>query len=220
MGQKKGIGWTQRGGKSGRLAGEKKGGWKRWKDAKSTGHKDKCCIDVNKHLDEDGFDPRSKDAIAAKIRAIEDSFKKALTWLNSTGSREVEEDILCALGLRKWEFEDEDDNEDDGDDDEQDDEDEDEEGGSRVKKKRSVESTNGSSTSSSVRSSKIFKSEDISAYLTSKGESEKRRIALDEKKLKLESKKARAEAIAIMVKAGLSIEEAKKAWEESDDDSD
>ncbi|KAJ9114792.1 hypothetical protein QFC24_007100 [Naganishia onofrii] len=225
-----------------------KGGWKRWKDAKSTGHKDKCCIDVSKHLDEDGFDPRSKDAIAAKIRAIEDSFKKALTWLNSTGAGsyslepEVEGDgrspyqreldkrckYYNALagafgeraGLRKWDFEEENDNEDDGDNDEQDDEDGDEDGAGRVKKRRRVGSANPSCTSRSGRPTGIVKFEDISAYLASKGESDNRRLALDEKKLKLESKKARAEAIAIMVKAGLSIQEAKQAWEESDDDSD
>ena len=62
------------------------GGWTRLKDAKSTGHKDKCLMDVNKHLESEGFEPTSKNAVHAKIRRLKDSFKKALTWINSTGA--------------------------------------------------------------------------------------------------------------------------------------
>ncbi|KAJ9101903.1 hypothetical protein QFC21_003243 [Naganishia friedmannii] len=62
------------------------GNWRRWEDAKSTGHKDKCYIAINDHLEEQGFGIRTKDSILSKIRLIEDSFKKALTWINSTGA--------------------------------------------------------------------------------------------------------------------------------------
>lgn len=60
--------------------------WKKWKDAKSTGEKDKCYRSINAHLVENMFPERTKDSIQAKFKALEDSYKKALLWQHSTGS--------------------------------------------------------------------------------------------------------------------------------------
>lgn len=253
----------------------REGHWRRWKDAKSTGQKDKCFIAINNHLEENGFPQKSKDAIHAKIRAIEDSFKKALTWIHMTGSGayslepdedgdgrspyqrelekrckyyntllasfgerggmipqrvyssmngddnwEAEQDVLCALGLAKWDFEEESD--DDTDDEKDDEENTQEDADHSLKtptpasktKKPAKSSIGGSSSASrSTRGSELVKTEDISSYLTSKSKYDGKRLELEEKKLRLENRKARAEGIALLLKAGLSLDEARRAWE-------
>lgn len=256
-----------------------KGGWKRWKDVKSQGHKDKCFKDINNHLQEEGFEPRSNDSIQSKIRQLEDRFKKALTWINSTGAgsyslepeedgdgrspyqreidkrckyynvlvkafgergsmipkriyssmeaknnQEAENDVMCALGLKKWDFEEESDDADE----EEEDEDHEDAGnnvtmetptpGSKVKKPS--HSTQSSSAGRSSRSTGIVKPEDVSSFLRGKGETEKRRLDIEEKKLSIERKKARLEGIATLVKAGVSLDDAKKTWDDDVSDGD
>lgn len=85
----------------------------------------------------------------------------------SERSRKAENDILCALDLKKWDFEEE-----DGAYAEEDDEDEGDvtaETPTPASKKRQISSVTSSRTSRSGRSAGIIKSKDISAYLTSKG---------------------------------------------------
>lgn len=260
------------------------GNWKRWKDAKSTCHKDKCCIDINQHLKDNGFPERTKDSIQSKIRLIEDSFKKALTWINSTGAgadsldaddngdgrtayqrevekrckfydilltsfgqrgsmipkriytsieakdnRQAEHDLLCALGLKKWDLEEDDeadndqggnleaDDDDDGDSDDLEESEKERKSAQKGKQREKLAHTGGSNKSRP--NTGAFKSEDIMRYLSVKSQTEALRLELDKKKLRLESRKARAEGIAALVKAGLSLTEAKAAWTENESDS-
>lgn len=227
-------------------------------------------MDVNTQLLEDGFETRTKDAISAKIRALEDNFKRALTWIHSTGAgsyslepddnddglspyqrelnerckyynelvqafgdrgsmipeklystlasegnREAEEDIVCALGLKKWSFEDSD--SDDSDDTDKTGE-EDGKASERAKKKRRLGS-GASSISRNSRSTGSVKAEDVSYYLVSKGRSEDARLGFEKKKLRSESKKARAEGIAVLFKADLSLADAKAAWDDGPSES-
>ena len=236
-------------------------------------------MDVNKHLESEGFEPTSKDAVHAKIRRLEDSFKKALTWINSTGAgsyslepeeegdgrspyqRELdkrckcyktllkafgeragmipkrvytsleakdnagaERDVLCALGIKKWDWEEDEEEEKESDGDEVM-----EAGGNdhsmetptpASKGKKRDSSSQSASTSRSSKSARIVKSEDISSYLEGKRESDSRRLDIEERKLKVESKKARLEGIAMLVKAGVSLEDAKKTWDEEVSDGD
>lgn len=236
-------------------------------------------MDINSHLESEGFDACSRDAIHAKIRGLEDSFQKALTWINSTGAgsyslepeedgdgrspyqRELdkrckyfktlleafgdwagmilkrfytsleakdnagaERDILCALGIKKWDWEEDvvEENESD--------EDEVMEAGVNgnametltpaPKGKKRDSSIQSSSTGRSSKSARIVKTEDISSYLEGKCESDHRRLNIEEKKLKMESKKARLEGIAMLVKAGVSLAEAKETWDEEIADGD
>lgn len=63
-----------------------KGGWRKWRNAKSTGEKEKCYREINAHLQEYGHIERTPDSILAKFKTLENSYKKALFWKYSTGS--------------------------------------------------------------------------------------------------------------------------------------
>ncbi|KAI5450270.1 hypothetical protein NCC49_003287 [Naganishia albida] len=62
------------------------GGWRKWRNAKSTGEKEKCYREINAHLQEYGHIERTPDSILAKFKTLENSYKKALIWKHSTGS--------------------------------------------------------------------------------------------------------------------------------------
>jgi hypothetical protein len=61
------------------------GGWRKWRNAKSTGEKEKCYREINAHLQEHGHTERTPDSILAKFKTLENSYKKALIWKHSTG---------------------------------------------------------------------------------------------------------------------------------------
>jgi hypothetical protein len=126
-------------------------------------------------------------------------------------------DILWALGLDKWDLEDEDDVEE-----EEEEGDGEGEGATRMetptpggkgkKQALSTRSSSNSRTSRSFRSSGNIKAEDISSDLANKGASEKRKLDIQEKKLMIENNKARLEGIAMFVKSGIDLEDVKKTW--------
>ncbi|KAJ9093196.1 hypothetical protein QFC21_006513 [Naganishia friedmannii] len=239
----------------------REGHWRRWKDAKSKDRKTSVSSPSTIILKK----TKSKDAIHAKIRAIEDSFKRALTWIHTTGSgayslepdkdgdgrspyqRELEKrckyynTLLASFGerggmipQRVYSSINGDDNREaehdvllDTDDEKDDDENPQEDADHSLRtptpasktKKPAKSSIGGSSSASrSTRGSGLVKTEDISSYLTSKSEYDGKRLELEEKKVKLENRKARAEGIALLLKAGLSLDEARRAWKEDDDE--
>lgn len=130
---------------------------------------------------------------------------------------------MCALGLRKWEFEDGSEAEDGEDVDEGDTGIDEKPGGTPTPAGRGRSQSVSTRSTSGGRAGKpsgIFKAEDISSYLANKGASEKRRLDIEEKKLKIENKKARLEGIALLVKAGISLNDAKRTWDEDGSDKD
>lgn len=144
--------------------------------------------------------------------------KRIYSSMEAKDNQEAENDVMCALGLKKWDFEEE---SDDADEEEEDNDHEDADNnvtietptpGSKVK--RPSLSAQSSSAGRSSRSTGILKPEDVSWFLRGKGETEKRRLDIEEKKLSIERKKARLEGIATLMKAGASLEDAKKTWDE------